>query len=228
MQREITHKEAMQNPELRQGYVDFLVSSSGKSFPAVSSFGYLSEAERIALEQQGKLHNTNPERDSGLCVPSGDIGDCTSTIYLLENNFNQNFVRFYSGGITQRDIQTVQQLELCVHEAAHAEHFATGKIGDFSLDDFDLTKNQGRLLFMTASELDAHGKVIRALGEAKGETNYIKKMQEGFLRFYKLYLGSLPQMAKTPGFNPILARKIFDKYNALRYKSPSYETLVLP
>lgn len=214
----ITHKDALENPSLRQSYLDELVKESGKQFPYVSEFRYISSGE--AERMKDRLVRTGEEdlkMITAACTPNGKIGNTSSSIYFTENNFLPSIRQLYSAGIPSQDFHITQGIEVMIHEAAHAEHFAIG-IEGFSLDEFNLEKKEGKLLFLIASEIDAHRKHIKALGEAKPKSMYPKEYQRFLIGVFQGYMKSLRLFTENRAVDEKLARKIFDCYKELRFK----------
>lgn len=213
----ITHKDALENSSLRQSYLDELVKESEKQFPDVSEFRYISSEE--AEKMKDRLVRTGEEdlkMITATCTPNGEIGNTSSSIYFTENNFSPGIRKLYSAGIPSQDFHIVQGIEVSVHEAAHSEHFARG-IEGFSLEEFNLETNGGNLLFLIASEIDAHRKHIRALGETKPKSMYPKEYQRFLVGVFQGYMKSLRVLSDNRAVDEKLARKIFEHYKELGF-----------
>lgn len=212
----ISYLEALENPNLRQNYLDYLVNSSGLSFPYVDEFKYINNEEtRKIKDRLCRLDVRELEQITAACSPNGKI-PTNSTIYFSENNFSDDCKKLIqSSTVSQNDFETAQRLELCYHEAVHSEHFGKG-IGGFNLEEFNLETEEGKRLFLITSELDAHTEHIKELGNSRINSFYLREYQKFLISVFSEHMRLLPQLAKN-GFDEKLSRKIFDKYNKLRY-----------
>ncbi len=212
--------QAKNNHSLRQEYLERLVRSSGKKFPDVSEFRYISHTEALKIKEK-LVHQSEKELENitAVCSPNGEIGNGQSTIYFTENNFSPTMdVLLYSASIPQEDISLVQAVELTDHEAVHAEHYAHG-IPGFSLSEFQLNTGPGAVLFMVASEIDAHTKHIQALGHMKPRSRWPQDYQKGLVKFFTGYMQALPKIADAhPALEP-LAKRVHSRYRELRYNA---------
>lgn len=212
----ITYLEALENPSSRQNYLEWLVESSGLKFPYVDKFKYITNQEAIKIKDRlCRLDISELKHLSAICTPNGEI-PTKSTIYFTENNFSDNCKRVIQDSIvSNNDFETAQRIELCYHEAIHSEHFGKG-IEGFNLEEFKLETEEGKKLFLIASESEAHTKHIQELGKTKMNSLYLRKCQEFLIGVFSSYMILLPKLAEK-GYDEKLARKIFERYKELRY-----------
>lgn len=215
----ISYLEALENPRLRQKYLDYLVESSGLNFPYVDEFKYITNEEAGKIKDRlchfSEDSENELEKITAACIPNGKI-PANSTIYFTENNFSNDCKKILTNLlVTQNDFETAHRIEIYYHEAVHSEHFCKG-INGFNLKEFKLETEEGKKLFIIASEIDAHKKHILALGNTKSSSFYLSQYQKFLISVFTNYIRLLPQLVKE-GFDENLSRKIFDKYKELRY-----------
>ncbi len=210
----ISYLEALENPPIRQEYLNYLVESSNLTFPYVDEFRYITNNEAIKIKDRiCRLEDSELEKITATCTPNGHI-PINSTIYFTENNFSDNCKKLISI-FSPKDFEIAQKIELFYHEAIHSEHFGKG-IDSFKLEEFKVETEEGKKLFLIASELDAHTNHIQELGATKNNSYYLKEYQRFLIKTFENYMRLLPKLAKN-GFDKKLCRKIFDEYNQLRY-----------
>ncbi len=117
--------------------------------------------------------------------------------------------------VPSEDFEIAQRLEICYHETIHSEHFGKGLEG-FNLEEFKLQTEEGKKLFLIASESDAHRKHIQELGKIKTNGFYLREYQKFLINEFTGYMRLLPQLVEL-GYDEKLSRKIFEKYNNLSY-----------
>lgn len=234
MKPAVNHRQAFENPSLRQAYLNEIVTSSGRTFPAVSSFRYLTEQQRQELD--ARLYRNPAEvgveerkSASAVCSLDGLANEAkTASIFLLENHFNPVFNVLYRRGLQAEDVDLVTHSTICEHEASHAEHFTSHSIPGVSLPGLDLMTKEGSVLFTVASELEAHRREIIYLGNQKAKTNYPFKHQEFLLKCYSTYLIVLKQLDKKGIADSAKIRQIFEQFKRLEYKSTPFELYLFP
>ncbi|MEK6873191.1 MAG: hypothetical protein AABW90_04265 [Nanoarchaeota archaeon] len=192
----INYLEALENPSLRQNYLDYLVESSELKFPYVNEFRHITNEEAGKIKDRLCRSNEKElEKITAICSPNGEI-QTNSTIYFTENNFSDNCERLiHHAVVSQNDFETAQRLELCYHEAVHSEHFGKG-IDGFNLEEFKIETEEGKRLFLIASELDAHTKHIKELGNTKANSFYLREYQKFLIGMFKSYMTLLPNLVQ--------------------------------
>ena len=212
----ISYLEALKNPSCRQKYLEWLVETSGLNFPYVDEFKYINNEEAIKIKDRICTQNISElEHITVVCTPNGRI-PANSTIYFTENNFSDNCKKLIQHSVvSQNDFEICQKIELCYHEAVHSEHFGRG-IEGFNLEEFKLETEEGKKLFLIASEIDAHTKHIQKLGYTKINSIYLRNYQKFLIGMFAGYMRLLTELVKK-GYDEKLPRKIFERYKELKY-----------
>ncbi|MEK6914304.1 MAG: hypothetical protein AABW83_01515 [Nanoarchaeota archaeon] len=217
----VSYLEALENPNCRQEYLNFLVESSGLNFPYVDDFMYISKKEAIKIKDRicriSEDSENELEKMTAVCTPNGTL-PANSTIYFTENNFSDYCKKLLCNSIVaENDFEIAQRIEICYHEAVHSEYFGKG-IEGFDLEEFKLNTEEGKMLFLIASELGAHAIHIKELGKIKINSHFLREYQKFMITEFISYIKLLPQLVKI-GYDEKLSKKIFNKYNNLEYSS---------
>lgn len=215
----ITHKQALEEPQLRQEYLDELVEAGGGKPDFVHSYKYVSDKEmKIILRDNGRAIPENEILPSGTTIPFKNKMGNNSIVYFPENNFSPAVKFIYNPGYPSSDFEIVNRTEVMNHETEHARHFKYG-FPDMPLERFDFNNNLESLLFIFISEFLAHASHIQALGLTKPQSDYPKKYQQFLIKEAKDYVSNAARIFKTGKVNPSILEYIQKNFSELRFNA---------
>jgi len=216
---EITHKRAFEQPALRQAYLDEIVETAGRKPDFVDSYQYISETDsrRILREQESPIPEDQQIPGAFAAQLENQIRK-PSTVYFTEENFSSNVKVLYQNGYPSSDFEITNRTEIMNHETEHAKHYMNGLPG-ISLDKFNFDNPFEKALFLSASEVIAHGSHIQALGESQPTSDYPKLYQQFLIKEFKRYMGQSGQLLKSGNVNPELLGELQRTTPELRFKA---------
>lgn len=215
----ITHKQALEEPKLRQAYLDELVETGGGKPDFVHSYQYVSDKEmRIILRENGRAIPENGIIPSGTTISIENKKGNVSVIYFPEVNFSSSIKVLYNNGYPSSDFEIVNRTEVMNHETEHARHFKYG-FPDMPLDRFDFNNNLESLLFLFISEFLAHRTNIQALGLTTPQSDYPRRYQQFLIKEASRYVRESARIFKTEKVNPNIFEYVKTNLSELRFKA---------
>ena len=206
---EIRFKDALKRQELRQSYLDDLIKNSGKNFPYVTAYKYISFNDMKKDPRKFLTFEERPEdleKMTAAAIPESQEQRSNSTIYFTEANFSKLYERMIYQGYPQKDLESLQAIELTEHEAVHADHFANGIP---ILERLTLTDTPNRLLFLVTSEVIAHANHVKAIGKLNPYSTFPSAYQRFILGQFMLNMNALKQIAEcSPELEPLAKKNI--------------------